>query len=485
MKKSLYFLFLGFLMPIILISQARPRNPIMVINCETDVAALFQYCEDDEDCGEGYFCFYGYCYPECPEGELPPGTVCYEFGEGLEVLIPDCSVNSEFCYDCDGQDRVWNPVTLTCVCESQLGDFIESIVAGPCVCPDEIFLVSCEGYFDCPDGFYCYLGKCYPGWEGDCNSPPPGTLCMDIEAYILIPDCEGVQCGDCSSLFQYFIFPCDDEIFENGCPEGFAPVDDGEVCNCYPECPEEDALPEGFICQMFHSFQDWVFVVVPDCTASDSECEGRFCYWNTLFLECDCYNLPCCPEGLLGDEGTPPVYEGGSCINRERIPCYDGEISIEERAPNCFIPPTGATTVIDSIIIRGGQPGQAVTLVDLQNCQIVGNDPFVLALAGIFGAETGWIFQDDGEGNGIIVIEFERDPTQETIILLAPGVMFDEEENEIPFERRIVIPACPIDQPIPAMGTWSFIILGMAFLIFGLLFYQRQNKYAVTLESDI
>ena len=104
MRTLILAIFLSLSFTSLLDSQLiKPRNPIMVINCEevderNKFLQLITPCGVENLCGEGFICVGGFCYPECnPESEVDPpeGTICMEIYDGDEdyiyILVPDCS----------------------------------------------------------------------------------------------------------------------------------------------------------------------------------------------------------------------------------------------------------------------------------------------------------------------------------------------------------------------------------------------------------
>ncbi len=271
---------------------------------------------------------------------------------------------------------------------------------------------------------------------------------------IMVINCET---DDARIKFLQMITVCEDN---SDCGEGFICVGnfyDGSYC--YPVCDpdSEEGPPEGTICmEIFINEITTVYILVPDCSITIGECEYEYIdeddvYWDPARRACgfetEGFSTCGCPEYFVPEDIDYEAIDdyintNNGCI--QTVPCYDGEIIVENREPNCdFESADENGMVTDSIIIRAGiaQIGQALSVQQLINCELTGDENFVLALADIFGegVDAGWVFKEEEDDDmnvigAIIVIEFQRDPFEETQIVLSPGVDG--------MERIITIQAC-------------------------------------------
>lgn len=205
-------------------------------------------------------------------------------------------------------------------------------------------------------------------------------------------------------------------------------------------CGDGDACDDGYICVNG--------TCVPVCNFLPAECisscddGGGTWTWNATLGTCECEfdsegSFTCCPTFLTPnisvdyslDLNIANNISLGSYCTINNHPCYDGDIEY-------FIDPilcnaTSPTEVIKIFIIV--PDGACIQLADLQNCDLVSNDNFVLELASELGSDAAFCDEfggGNGSGNDTIFVEFTRDPSTATTI-----DFLDVED--------IVIPACP------------------------------------------
>ena len=229
MKNFIVVLGLLLLVPTLLESQLanRPRNPIMVINCETiDLHPrrnLIQVRENGE-CSDGYLYINGYCYliiaeseEEILDCELPDGfpdeyfdgwapytfTVT-DFNGGSDyyyycILVPDCN-GSVGCEVFECLDLAWDFEDLVCLCYEDEGD--------PISCCPEVMLDPEKNLGQGGIGGYIET-------NAGCLERLEDIDCYDGDFEVRFPQvsCMGFQPGD-RILFTILIIASGDAIGE-------------------------------------------------------------------------------------------------------------------------------------------------------------------------------------------------------------------------------------------------------------------------------
>lgn len=234
--------------------------------------------------------------------------------------------------------------------------------------------------------------------------------------------------------------------------------------HCFPipidgECPSvpgfEYLVPQDVIID-----GETVTICVPDCSQITS-CESCVTplEWNASIEACTCDDgisttgsedtkengeIPedlviCgCPEPLIVNpfSGGSGIISGtGYCTLPEQV-CYDLGLDINIAPITCDQPSLLEDTI--RIVIKpapGQRPGDiftpfvdAVTIEDLENCELLDGTGELIDLVGIFGPADRPAFVADA--SGCIIVEFLRDPLLETTISFLAN-------------DPIVIPACP------------------------------------------
>ncbi len=219
-----------------------------------------------------------------------------------------------------------------------------------------------------------------------------------------------INCADAAAA-KTKALKVNESCSEGNCPEGF-------VCYldyCYPACPVSGPVP-GTVCVDG--------AMVPDCAVSGcSECDGE-AYWNPSSAACICdegstelvapsFGYVCgCPEYTETEIITSSDGAFGGCVGASE--CYSGDISFTIQPFTCVLSGSITTTIFISVPIRlAPLPTLALTLVDLENCELTNDQNFVQQLAEVYG--TNFAFVDD-DRDGIIEIEFERDPSLPVLI---------------------------------------------------------------------
>ncbi|HMQ07511.1 MAG TPA: hypothetical protein PKC30_09435 [Saprospiraceae bacterium] len=297
----------------------------------------------------------------------------------------------------------------------------------------------------------------------------PSQLANRPRNPIMVINCETIDLHQKRKLIQ---------VRENGCPDGFIEIDG--FCYLIIDCESEEEFPDGWTRMDVTDYLDYdedICVLVPDCNISVG-CEEFDCTFDVLWdfenLVCLCYEdetdpYTCCPEVLVDPEVIDEMGIGEfismhqGCIEIVETDCYDGELDIRIPPLSCAGLQPGEE-VFFSILIIGvtAQVGEALTIEQLENCDLIGGQALVLQMVQESGA-AGWIFKD-GEDEGlpgiaVVKIEFTRDPFAPSIINLVD-------------HDPIFIPAC--SQQIPTTSTWGLIILGIGFMILGSLYYRRR-----------
>ena len=277
-------------------------------------------CESSDGCPEGFDCVNGVCLKPCGEGEdalCPPGYHCQQIGDNdLTYCIPGKGCNG----DC--------PEGYFCL-------------NGECVileCP----LTNQDGLIGdgCPPGTECHLGQCLkpcPGGDGDC---PPGFFCTDGYCFPILGPCPPGGC------------PPDHDCVLGACRPS-CNVDDGscegpfECLNghCFPECPPDQDCPEGYKCIGGVCYPSFI-----DCNV-DGDCGGAFECLNGICLP-PCDPVEGCPEGMKCYLGVcvpecsedSPCPDGFQCMGGICVPIIGCNVN-SDGTDNC---PTG-TTCIDGL----------------------------------------------------------------------------------------------------------------------------------------
>jgi len=255
------------------------------------------------------------------------------------------------------------------------------------------------------------------------------------------------------------------------CRQDAAQLFFGEVCDtpgfityeghCFPlpvngECPSVPGFE--FLVPMDVVIDDeTVTICVPDCssiTGCEASCIGPI-EWKAALQACGCEedDMPVgtetngdipeadafcgCPDPLVPNLASDAgILDGsGLCILPEQV-CYDLGLDINIQPYVCDQPNAVEDTI--SIIIKpapGQRPGDifepfvdAITIEDLENCELIDGTGELLDLIGIYGPGDRAAFVADA--TGCIVIDFVRDPTQPTTISFLSN-------------DPIEIPACP------------------------------------------
>lgn len=171
-----------------------------------------------------------------------------------------------------------------------------------------------------------------------------------------------------------------------------------------------------------------------------------------------------------------------TAITTPEVLCFDGELNISVDDPACDNPDPALDTIKLTLTRADGVdwvPGDdAVTINDLTNCNLINNTNGVLTILDEVAGERGAFVAD---ADGIIEIQFIRDPTQDTEIVLrnAFATSFAAVGAD---PQTIVIPACPavgVGAAIPTMGEWALIALFILILTLGIVGI-RQNIQVLT-----
>lgn len=239
-------------------------------------------------------------------------------------------------------------------------------------------------------------------------------------------------------------FPCDNA---GNCPEGTVAVDDGETCDCVPDCSTVEPYDQDNcdICDMDFGGSVWL--------AGRQLCGCLVDPIDLVYLNCGC------PPWF-----SPIVDMSVGFVGCEipDIPCFDGDITWESEG-ECGIPDDDGlvtTTVTIQLDILGDgstTPGYALTITDLENCELTSGENFVLELADQYGSDAAFV---DDDNDGEIVLVFLRDPTLPTII------DFDNDNQDI---------SIAVCAPIPTMGVWALIVLGFLMAIVGLIVIRKKS----------
>ncbi len=183
-------------------------------------------------------------------------------------------------------------------------------------------------------------------------------------------------------------------------------------------------------------------ICIPDCSLACAEsCEDGTLFWDPVEQGCVCDDdvdpfLCGCPAPLVETIAIGPlanIIDGMGYCSLPEQDCYNLGIDYVVEPFICDGPNPSDTITITIKPAGGGifNPFEdALTIEDLQNCELIDGTGELLTVVGLFGEDDRFAFVADE--NGCIVIEFIRDPTQDAII------SFLGENNE-----TIVIPACP------------------------------------------
>ena len=224
------------------------------------------------------------------------------------------------------------------------------------------------------------------------------------------------------------IFPCDNGV----CPEGTIAID-SDGCFCFPDCS----------------------MIIEYRTTGTSECSDTAVDWGSGSCECDGYLPIGCPPWFT-PQFDISTNEFIGCEIPDNIICFDGALNATIAGDCGTADGAGLVTTLVTIFVP---PFGAVTVADLQNCDLTSGENFVLALEAEFpGSDVAFVDDDEDEE---IIIEFLRDPALPTLIA------FDNPA------QNILIPICPAF--IPTMGTWALIILGFLMGIIGVVVVSRRR----------
>ncbi len=260
------------------------------------------------------------CPADCGGGNPVCGNGTCEAGENATSCPQDCSTGTCGNGSCDvGENQ--NNCPADCGGGTNCGD-------GTCEEAGGEDCKTCSLDCGCPDGFYCNL-------QG---------VCIDMDAPVCTPDCEGKTCGNGGCTEQPGV--C------GACP-GFLTCVDGQ---CIDTSGEEDVITEP---------QQDVVTCVPNCVSKvcgDDGCGGSCgscpddygCNEGAMCVECDptvCYpGCAPCPTGNGCNEktwacsmclpgtcytGCPPCAENFGCGQDDYICVECQEMSCLPGCPSC------------------------------------------------------------------------------------------------------------------------------------------------------
>lgn len=234
------------------------------------------------------------------------------------------------------------------------------------------------------------------------------------------------------------IFPCDNGV----CPEGTIAID-SDGCFCYPDCS----------------------MIIEYRTTGTNDCSDTAVTWGSESCECDGFRPIGCPPWFTPQfDISTNEFIGCEIPDIDPTDCYAGDLLGVQVMGDCDAPDVNGF-VLTTVIIQV-PPGAVITLADLQNCTFSDSTNFVLFLEGAYSGvdpvDVAFVDTDEfGVDDGLIELEFFRDPTMETLIA------FDNTNQDIR------IPICPAY--IPTMGTWALIILGFLMGIIGVVVVSRRR----------
>ncbi len=152
--------------------------------------------------------------------------------------------------------------------------------------------------------------------------------------------------------------------------------------------------------------------------------------------------------------------------------CYPGLITFNISNFDCTDPSIASEIITVRIMGDTLIVGDALTIDSITNAMFTDGSS---ALADDFDPATDASLDERiavvSISAGVIEIEFTRDPFSETIIKFRNAQTADG-------SGKLIIPACDpaMVRTIPTLGQWSLIILGMLFLIFGVV-VSRQSTF--------
>lgn len=171
---------------------------------------------------------------------------------------------------------------------------------------------------------------------------------------------------------------------------------------------------------------------------------------------------------------TPPVVE-----------CYGAEIVVTTDFADCDnTDPVGATTKL-LLTKADGSPwnpnDDAVTIDELRNCDLLNNTNGILSTLDEAAGDRGAFVAD---ASGIIEIQFTRDPTQDTeIVLRNANIGLDGAGGPI---RVITIPACAaVGAVVPTMGEWGIIALTILILTLGIVAIKQKKQTLIPIKERV
>ena len=167
--------------------------------------------------------------------------------------------------------------------------------------------------------------------------------------------------------------------------------------------------------------------------------------------------------------------------------CYDGELSISVDDAACDNPDPAADIIKLTLTKADGSAwvpnDDAVTINALNNCNLLNNTNGVLDVLDEAAGDRGAFVAD---ANGVIEIQFTRDPTQDTEIVLrnAFATSFDASGAN---PQVIRIAACPaiVANAVPTMGEWSVIVLSLMMLILGLVSMKHKSGTLIPIKERV
>ena len=403
-------------------------------------------------------------------------TTTAQCDDGIACTFDICGPK-RFCINAPLANRcVDNNICTTDVCDTLVG-----CVNAPLTCSDGNACTndSCDPVLgcqnevdDCDDGVDCTIDECDP--VAGCANVPDHTVCDD-QNDCTIDSCSptggcinanapwGAACGN-----QTVEGPCDrpdvcdgfgacgpyyqDSSFECRPSAGFCDV--AELCSGNSaDCPEDQFQPEGLECRASEGICD----VAEFCTGFNAECPGDDIATNTTpcresISECDVtefctgFSIDCPGDGFMPAD-TPCNDDGDNCTFDF---CDSGGFCLHPENPAC-----GACCLPNDSCLDRLLP---------EECQSQDGS----------SSGPGTTCMGDGDGDGVDDL-CDNCPGVDDAVFGLPicrGSSTPCETNADCGPNGVCEPAC--NGAIPTVSQWGLVILTLALLVAGKLYYGRR-----------
>ncbi len=403
-------------------------SPGMIIRCRRPSAAAI--VKGVISCPDGFFAISDVCLPLAVEGSCPDGFVLrvIDLGDGIteEVCVPDCSEVAACAeFSCSSEDVAWDISREGCGC---FDDFEGEVAAEPsfnfCGCPEPLSTAIIPGVGD------------------------PNTIVSDVGLCVL----ETEDCFDADIEFSLGPIICDEALTPSTTisivvtgPSGAAltdPVRVSDLENCV--FIEEDnnallALSDLYLADMALEPDPVTGFVTIDINIEDlSEAAQISLGFDDNLTVID---IPACP--------TLDALDPCSCSNPDNVLSDDGMSVLYWEDKLTIIGTAG-----DQVILTDNSSNPGGFLMPTPTSTSA--TPFAPGFLGTIPP-----------GN-VLELTFYKDATSSTTdIAFTVGAISDTFN-----ETCGLAPTACFSDPIPTLGQWALIILGVILLVVGLVSYK-------------